>query len=238
MVIFENEKDSLNKWLMIRDLLVNVSIIHEKLEQFQEAGKSLFCSSSFQTHSIPLLHIIAQFDQQIPVYFLDTGFHFPETITFRNKVTEMLGINTVVLSSPVVKLAQLTDNGYFLYTCDPDRCCFYNKVMPMQPILKEYDVWINGVRRDQTKVRNGMDEEQQTKEGCLRYHPILDWTDQMIAEYRHAFSLPVHPLEGKGFKSIGCAPCTRKASTNGARNGRWEGLEKTECGLQLAFEKS
>ena len=211
--------------------------IHLKLRAYVQRGLKVFSTSSFQTHSIPLLHILSTSGLDIPVYFLDTGFHFPETLQFRNDITRRLGLNTIHVQSPVPKIAQRDANGKFLYASDPDRCCYLNKVLPLEPILQANDVWINGVRRDQTRFRQSLQEEAPGAHDTLQYHPILDWTSKMIWEYRKIFDLPEHPLDAQGYLSIGCVPCTRKFDPEQAeRGGRWSGLTKEECGIHTEFK--
>ena len=132
-----------------------VERIHQKLGAYRDEGKRVFVSSSFQTHSIPLLHILSSFDNAIPVYFLSTGFHFPETLAFRDEISERLGLNLINLESQIAKVDQRDPTGQFYYASDPDRCCYINKVLPLEPVLQSHDVWISGVRRDQTAFRKG-----------------------------------------------------------------------------------
>lgn len=208
------------------------------IQQYRHAGKSMFVSSSFQSHSLPLLHLISRFAPETPVYFLNTGFHFPETMAFRHEVVDLLGLNIIDVSSPVSKLGQRDDQGKFYFVHNPDHCCYLNKVLPMEPLIKQHDVWINGVRRDQTQFRATLQEEEQMGDGKVRYHPMLDWTSKMIWEYRQAYQLPEHPLEAKGYLSIGCMPCTRSfEETKDARDSRWAGMKKEECGIQTEFVK-
>lgn len=212
--------------------------IAAKLEAYKKAGKSLFVTSSFQTHSIPLLHIISRLDNSIPVYYLNTGYLFPETIAFKDYLSELLGLDIKAVESSVPKSQQKDANGQLLFTSDPDYCCYLNKVQPMESLLAKYDVWINGVRAEQSANRAAMKEEESTPSGALRYHPILDWSSKGIYEYRKAYNLPAHPLEANGYLSIGCEPCTRKFSTEqDERHSRWFGLNKTECGLHTDLIK-
>ncbi len=119
-----------------------------------------------------------------------------------------------------------------LFASDPDYCCYLNKVAPLEPILAEHDVWINGVRADQGEVRKNFQIEEKSKFGVIRFHPMLDWTGKIIYQYLSEHQLPRHPLEDKGYLSIGCEPCTRKLDfETDSRGGRWYGLKKTECGL-------
>jgi phosphoadenosine phosphosulfate reductase len=210
-----------------------------KLSAYRKAGQRAFVSSSFQTHSIPLLHLISRFDPDIPVYFLDTGFHFPETKRFRNEVAERLGLRLVNIESPVPKTAQRDSHGMFLYASDPDRCCHLNKVLPLEPVLMEFDVWIAGLRRDQTRFRIDLKAETPGQHGTVKYHPMLDWTSKMIWEYRKKYDLPENPLEAKGYLSIGCVPCTRKWDPSASnRAGRWAGTSKEECGIHTEFAET
>jgi phosphoadenosine phosphosulfate reductase len=205
------------------------------LSAFLADGKRVIASSSFQTHSIPMLHMIAEVGD-IPVYFLDTGFHFPETLSFRDDVAERLGLEVISLRSSVTKLAQSTPEHGFLYASDPDYCCYLNKTAPMESIAAAADVWISGVRRDQNENRASFDELMDGPHGCRRYHPMLDWNLDMIDRYIADHDLPTHPLDEQGFVSIGCAPCTRQtseAALKPGRDGRWVGQAKTECGLHL-----
>ncbi len=206
--------------------------IREKLANYKQSGKKMFATSSFQTHSIPLLHIISLIDATIPIYYLNTGFLFPETLAFKDELAELLGLTFVGVTPIVPKSQQRDKEGNLLYTTDPDYCCYLNKIQPMEPLLGEYDIWINGIRAAQNENRKQMQVEQPAQFGCKRYHPILDWSNAMIYQYIHDYNLPPHPLEAKGYLSIGCEPCTRKfIEGDNERNSRWFGLKKTECGL-------
>lgn len=208
----------------------------EQLEGYRKRNLQLFVSSSFQTHSIPLLHLVSRFDTSIPVYFLETGFHFPETRVFRDAIAERLGLNVISVESPIQKIAQRDDLGRFLFASDPDECCYLNKVLPLEPILQSHDVWIAGVRRDQTRFRKDLATEVNGQHGTIKFHPMLDWTSKMVWEYRKAFELPEHPLEASGYLSVGCVPCTRSWDDQSAgRSGRWAGMRKDECGIHSGF---
>jgi phosphoadenosine phosphosulfate reductase len=205
---------------------VLIDFFREKLQHYRQEGLEVFASSSFQTHSIPMLHILSEVDRTIPIYFLQTGYHFPETITYKNQIASLLGLEVTELTSPVSKINQRDKDGQ-LY------CCYLNKTLPMEPILGQYDVWITGVRREQNANRATMDYESRGKHGILRFHPMLDWTSKQIFQYIRDHNLPKHPLEDQGYLSIGCEPCTLKLSAlmHSDRDGRWAGLNKTECGL-------
>ncbi|MFN2458593.1 MAG: phosphoadenylyl-sulfate reductase [Chitinophagaceae bacterium] len=203
-----------------------------KIHDYKSRGQKIFTTSSFQTHSIVLLHMLSRIDKSIPVYFVHTGYHFPETLNYRDEITSMLGLNLKNIFSSTSKINQRDPNGKLLFASDPDYCCYLNKVAPLETILAEYDVWINGVRADQSDIRKGFKEEEKAKFGTIRFHPMLDWNNKMIYDYLKQYNIPRHPLEEKGYFTIGCEPCTRKWDAEmKSRDGRWYGLKKTECGL-------
>ncbi len=210
---------------------MKVAEIHAVLEKLEEEGKSLFVTSSFQTHSIPLLHIIAISGRNIPVYSLNTGFLFPETLVFRDQLKDTLGIEIHDIFSDTPKYQQRDALGNFFFTSNPDYCCHLNKVQPTARLLDKYDVWVNGVRFDQNANRSRMQVFQKTGQKAMRFHPLLDWSIQEIYAYIREYNLPRHPLDDQGYSSIGCEPCTRKTNLDDSREARWFGMNKTECGL-------
>ncbi|MFN6946938.1 MAG: phosphoadenylyl-sulfate reductase [Cytophagaceae bacterium] len=206
--------------------------IKYKINEYNQNYRKMFTTSSFQTHSIVLLHILSKIDNSIPVYFINTGYHFPETVAFRDQVADLLKLNIQEASSFTPRHMQRDSEGRLLFTSDPDFCCYLNKIQPLEPILAEHDVWINGVRADQSAVRKSFNIEEKAPHDVIRFHPMLDWNTKMIELYIKEHKLPRHPLEAKGYFSIGCEPCTRKFDLEwNAREGRWFGLKKTECGL-------
>ena len=211
---------------------MNFEEIESKIKAYKSEGKTLFTTSSFQSHSLVLVHILHRIDPTIPVYFINTGYHFPETIQFKDELTKLWGLNTIDIKSSVPKFMQRDYDGRLLFTSDPDHCCFLNKTEPTDAILMSHDVWINGVRADQSATRAAMKVEQPAKHGCVRFHPMLDWNARAIWLYQKEHNLPKHPLEEKGYVSIGCEPCTRKLDPEmQEREARWFGLNKVECGL-------
>lgn len=212
--------------------------IEKQINEFKKEKKKLFISSSFQTNSIVLLHIISNIDNAIPVYFINTGFLFSETFDYKKTIIDSLNLNVITIESDIPKSEQLSNKNEYLYEKEPDKCCHINKVLPLKNIIKEYDVWINGIRASQSKVRRDMKEIQETKDGILRYHPILNWNSKMVYYYIKENNLPKHPLEEEGYLSIGCKPCTIKCDGDlDDRSGRWSGSEKTECGLHTTLGK-
>ena len=210
--------------------------IQQQLEEFQAQGKRMFASSSFQTNSVVLLHLISRFAPQTPIYFLNTGFLFPETFLFRDMLRSQWGLNIMTLRSIQSRHQQVSGDGRFLFASDPDTCCHINKVLPLEPVLQSHDIWINGVRGAQSETRKAMKKIQPAAHGILRYHPILEWDSRMMYYYIEANNLPKHPLDDAGYVSIGCQPCTRSYEDDlDGRGGRWAGLNKTECGLHTTL---
>ena len=207
-----------------------IDFIAAKLRAYQEKDLKIFASSSFQTHSIPMLDLIGRYIPETPIVFLNTGFHFPETLMFRDQIADLLNLNIVNVESNISKIAQRDANNRFLFASDPDYCCYLNKTLPMDAMLVENDIWINGVRKDQSANRKNFEYEVKGPHNTLRFHPMLEWTSKMIWDYRQQHQLPEHPLEKEGYLSVGCAPCTTKYIDEG-RGGRWAGMKKTECGL-------
>lgn len=213
--------------------------LENKINQYKTEGKRYFTTSSFQSHSLVLLHMLSKIDSNIPVYFINTGYHFPDTVAFRDKIMAEFGLtNLVDLKALTPKNMQRDANGKMFFTSDPDYCCYLNKTQPMDAVLMQNDIWINGVRADQSKTRSAMRVEQAAPHNSTRLHPMLDWNSKMIHDYRKENQLPEHPLEAKGYFSIGCEPCTRKFDLDmQERESRWYGMNKTECGLHTDLVK-
>jgi len=206
--------------------------IKERIISYKAEGKKIFTTSSFQTHSLVLLHMISRIDKDLPVYFVNTGYHFPETLAFRDDVSKAFGLTTVDLKPLTPKNMQKDSEGKLLFTSDPDFCCFLNKTQPLDQVLMQFDIWINGVRADQSAARKAMRVEQAAPHNVTRFHPMLDWTSRDIYQYIREHQLPRHPLETKNYFSIGCEPCTRRMDPEmQEREARWYGMNKSECGL-------
>tara|TARA_Y100000034_G_scaffold128614_1_gene183559 strand:+ start:543 stop:1247 length:705 start_codon:yes stop_codon:yes gene_type:complete len=203
-------------------------------------GSLVAVSSSFQTQSLPLLYLISEVVPEVPVLFVDTGFHFPETLEFRDQIVEKFGLNLRVLFPKIDHKAFLDTYG-LLYETDFDTCCSINKLEPMETGLANYKAWIGGVRRDQTIDRQKMSVLSKTDSGIYKLYPMLEWTSEDIWRYIRKYDLGEHPLFARGYTSIGCAPCTRSIlDDNDERSGRWTGAMKIECGLHTKlgiFEK-
>jgi phosphoadenosine phosphosulfate reductase len=210
-------------------------ILHWAIENF---APEITMSTSFQTQSMPLLHMAIRIKPDLPVQFLDTGFHFWETLIFRERMQMAWKLNLVDLYRDSRWDLFCRQLGRDLPKQDPNLCCYIHKVQPMQKGIQGYLAWISGIRRDQTIERAQAEILELQPDGLLKINPLLNWTNSNIEGYIKEHNLPAHPLLERGYRSIGCSPCTR-AVTQGEydRAGRWDGREKTECGLHTAMFK-
>lgn len=140
--------------------------------------------------------------------FLNTGCHFPETLQFRDHVSRQMELRLINLRSRIPRSQQRDAWGNLFFTSDPDYCCYMNKVQPLEELLAEFAVWVSGIRRDQSAVRQGMATEEPGLGGVLCFHPMLDWRQEDIERYLAQHDLPRHPLESRDYSAIGCDPCT------------------------------
>ena len=192
----------------------------------------LAVTSSFQTQSVALLHLIGQTHPAIPVIFLDTGYHFPETLAYRDQLVEQFGLTLRVIRSAATNADLAKSHADALYRRDPEMCCYVNKVEPMRRALRDLDAWLTGIRRDQTDNRAHAQPVERLADGRVKVNPLVAWTRQDLWTYINRHHLPSHPLFSQGYLSIGCAPCTAPVVDGGdERSGRWAGTNKTECGL-------
>lgn len=204
-------------------------ILRWAIEQF---APDIALSSSFQTESMPLLHMATQIMPDIRILFLDTGYHFWETLIFREQLQQQLGLSVVDLYRDSRWDVFARQRVRSLPLEDPNLCCFIHKVQPMQKAVSGLKAWVTGIRREQTEARARARILEPQDNGLLKVNPMLNWTQQDIQDYMRAHNLPVHPLLEQGYRSVGCAPCTRPVAPGEAdRAGRWDGRGKTECGL-------
>ncbi|MBN1449499.1 MAG: phosphoadenylyl-sulfate reductase [Anaerolineales bacterium] len=189
-------------------------------------------SSSFQTQSMPLLHMATKIRRDLLIFFLDTGYHFWDTLIFREHIASEWKLNVLDLYRDTRWDVFVCQHTRTLPVEDPDLCCFLHKVQPMQKALQDMKAWISGIRRDQTPERAKARILELQEDGLLKVNPLLNWTKADVDAYIKQHELPAHPLLEKGYRSIGCMPCTIAVGQNdNERAGRWVGRGKTECGL-------
>lgn len=193
--------------------------------------------SSFGAESAVLLHLIASIDPSVPVLFLETGKHFPETLAYRDEITARLGLTNLINLTPDPALLAKRDESALRWSYDPDGCCEIRKVLPLAGALAGFDASFTGRKGFQSATRAGLPRfelDATDALGRLKINPLADWSSDQIASYFAATGLPAHPLVAQGYPSIGCSPCTSMvAPGEDARAGRWKGWDKTECGIHV-----
>ncbi len=182
-----------------------------------------------------LSHLASRAVPGVNVVFLDTGYHFAETIGTRDWVSGVMPITLVNVLPEQTVAEQDAEYGAQLHDRDPDLCCSLRKVQPLAKALAGYSAWGSGVRRDESPTRAGTKVvDWDAKRGMVKVNPLAAWTQEHVDAYIAEHQVPVNPLQEIGYASIGCAPCTRPvAPGEDPRAGRWAGRGKTECGLHL-----
>lgn len=193
-------------------------------------------TSSFQAEDVVLLHMVRERLPRVPVLFLETGYHFPETLEYRDRIAAVWDLNLITIVPPQSVADQEAQFG-ILHQTAPDRCCALRKVGPLFDALASYQVWVTGLRRQQSKSRAHLQMEEDFKlpggSVLRKLNPLAEWSTRDVWEYAAAHAIPLLPLYDHGYTSIGCAPCTSLPSDpNDPRSGRWSG-QKLECGIHL-----
>ncbi len=191
-----------------------------------------FCITSSMADAV-LAHLASSVHPGVDVVFLDTGYHFAETIGTRDAVQATMPVNLLSITPELSVAEQDAAYGKDLFERDPDLCCAMRKVKPLNDALANYDAWATGLRRAETHNRViapvvGWDEKKQK----VKVSPLARWSDEDVEKYIAENGVLVNPLQYDGYPSIGCWPCTRRvAEGEDARSGRWSGFNKTECGI-------
>ena len=189
--------------------------------------------SSFGAESAVLLQMVAEINPDTPVLFINTGKLFGETLRYRDRLQRQLGLSDVRAIGPNGRELAASDPDEILWSRDPDACCAFRKVVPLQRALAGFDAQVTGRKRFQTQARSSM-ETVELFGGRFRFNPLADWSEEQIRAHMIRHNLPHHPLSEEGYPSIGCQPCTRRVSPGeGSRSGRWAGLDKEECGVHI-----
>jgi len=200
-----------------------------RARQSVETGR-LAVVSSFGTESAVLLKLVADVDRSLPVLFLDTGWLFKETLAYRDRLIAHLGLTDVRTLTPSASAIVMKDARGDLCLRDHDACCAIRKVEPLAAELALFDGWINGRKRFQGSERGEL-AAVETDGHRLKFNPLARLTRAEVDAVFASARLPRHPLEALGYASVGCVPCTSRASGQTGRDGRWSGLGKTECGI-------
>jgi len=195
-------------------------------------GSRLVVTSSLS--DLVMIHLAEQVAPGIDVLFLDTGYHFVETIGTRDAAQLVHNVNLISVLPELTVAEQDAKWGKDLFARDPDQCCAMRKVAPLGKALAPYDAWAGGLRRADSAARaNTPIVSWDARRKLVKVAPIATWTDDDVDRYIEQHGLMINPLLEDGYTSIGCEPCTLKATGDDARSGRWAGLAKTECGIHL-----
>lgn len=190
--------------------------------------------SSFGAESAVLLHLASRVNPDVPVLFIDTLMLFEETLQYQLELAETLGLSNVIRVLPDLYEARDKDPYGSMHLTDPDSCCDLRKIKPLENALCEYNAWVSGRKRFHGEARAQLSVQEMDSEGRHKFNPLADWKAGDIKAYFELHELPRNPLFYRGFRSIGCSPCTTAvAEGEGPRSGRWRGQEKTECGIHF-----
>ena len=227
--------------------------VKARLEELQAAAKDMDASgilrlalkefdgkiaveSSFGAESSVLLHLVAQINPNTPVIFLNTGKLFGETLRYRDRLQDALGLGDIRSLAPSMAERNAADPDGTLWSRDTDACCNFRKVIPLKRALEPFAAQITGRKRFQTKERADM-QPVEYYNGRFRFNPLWQWAPADLEAYMTEHNLPRHPLVEDGYPSIGCMPCTRRIQAGeDYRAGRWSGLDKDECGIHVGVD--
>lgn len=203
--------------------------VHDRIEELYHDFdvSDIMLTSSFAATSAMLLKFFSDVNKDQLIYFIDTGYHFKETLIYKDYLTKLYDLNVLDVTAEEWKHTFTTEDK--TWTKDPDLCCSINKVQPLESIKEKYTVWVSGLMRWQSDNRSSLDIFEERK-GMIKFYPLLDVTQDERESFIKDHHLPFHPLISKGYFSIGCEHCTVPGK---GREGRWNNSPKTECGLHL-----
>jgi len=230
---------------------LTVEEVHALAEKFESAtleevlgwawerfGPAAGIGTSFQGAGLVMIHHAVRAGLCLPVFTLDTGFLFPETLELKKRLEEFFGIEIESVLPEQTPEEQAAEHGDKLWERSPDLCCTLRKVLPLQRKLQELSVWITGLRRQQsdTRKKTGILElynfDVLRDRSILKLNPMATWSREAVWDYIHRHKIPYNPLHDRGYRSIGCFHCTRPTGeSQNERAGRWTGFDKTECGI-------
>ncbi len=203
----------------------------ERIEKLYEyfPEKEVLMTSSFGTKSVFLLHLLQDIHPSQLIYFINTTYHFPETIAYKNQLIEKFNLTVKeILPSEKENLITQQDQWWIEH---PRMCCTVNKIAPLDPIVAQHKVWISGLMAYQTDFRARLDIFEQRGD-IIKFQPLVDIDEGEFLYHLDVHKLPRHPLEKEGYGSVGCTHCTQKGQ---GRDGRWSGSGNKECGLHPNF---
>ncbi len=211
---------------------------------WERFGPRAAVGTSFQGAGLVMLHLAKQSGLPFPVFTLDTGLLFRETVDLKARLEDFLGITIERLEPDLTVDEQADVHGAELWRREPDLCCTVRKVLPLRSKLADLDCWITGLRREQseTRARIGLVElyvfDEASGHDIVKLNPMANWTREAVWNYLRERRIPYHPLLDQGYRSIGCRPCTKPTGNGDSeRAGRWIGFNKVECGIHTFLPK-
>ena len=203
--------------------------VHDRIQELYHDFdvSDIMLTSSFAATSAMLLKFFSDVNKDQLIYFIDTGYHFKETLIYKDYLTKLYDLNVLDVTAEEWKHKFTSEDK--TWTKDPDLCCSINKVEPLEKIKEKYNVWVSGLMRWQSDNRSSLDIFEE-RNGMIKFYPLLDVTQDERESFIKDHHLPFHPLISKGYFSIGCEHCTVPGK---GREGRWNNSPKTECGLHL-----
>jgi len=220
------------KILNLRREFESLSVPKRIERAYKEFGVNLIMTTAFGYGGIVLISFVKDTIPDLPIYFIDTGYHFKETLQLADKLEKDWDLNLIRLNPEFTEEELEEILGKEAYKKNIDQCCYYRKVRPLQTILKPETVWLSSVRRDQAQLKSRRHVVAIDGRGNVKINPICDWTRNQVWTYIKKYNLPYNPLHDQGYPSIGCEPCTSPVlNSDDERSGRWKGSNKVECGL-------
>lgn len=211
---------------------------------WREFGARAAIGTSFQGAGLVIIDLCKKNNFAFPVFTLDTGYLFPETIALKERLEKFFGIPIQSMVPDLSIEQQNQVHGENLWQRDPDLCCTVRKVLPLQSKLGQLDCWITGLRRQQSETRAHIQFVESylfdaaSNRDIIKLNPVADWSRDAVWDYLKKEKVPYNPLHDQGYRSIGCQPCTRQTSNgDNERAGRWTGFNKSECGIHTFLQK-
>lgn len=212
-------------------------LAREVIAKVLDGASNICLTCSFQAEDMVSLHLVREHVPNVPVLFLETGYHFAELYSYRDEMTARYGLNLINVM-PERTVAEQESEFPMLYRSAPDQCCKFRKVGPLFKALDDYSVWFTGLRRVQSPTRANLQAIDNfplpTGKQLVKVSPLFDWTDRDVWTFAKEHDIPLVSLYDQGYTSIGCEPCTRLPDDPAnPRSGRWAG-QKLECGIHIA----
>ncbi|MEX0845015.1 MAG: phosphoadenylyl-sulfate reductase [Balneolaceae bacterium] len=204
---------------------------------FETFGQDMVLGTGFGPSGVFLIHQLQEQQIDIPIFYLDTQLLFDSTYELRDIIEQKYGISITRVSTGLTVKEQAEKYGDQLWKRNPNRCCYLRKVKPLRNYLSDKKAWITGVRRSQSESRrNARMIEWDPENEVVKINPLVRWKGTEIWDHIHRLELPYNPMHDEGYPSIGCIPCTKPvyiSKESDDRKGRWDGRDKTECGIHV-----